>query len=415
MLKQLRYTLIGLIVFLLLNFAEEKDLWISVILGCAGLVAYRCVEILRSPRHAHTTEVATLTILFLLNILFSLYYAVIDRAGGLTTLGFLMLPAFMFGFQGIAIHQRYLRYVVFFCALTLLIQGAACLSQALNPHLFQKSGWIDYNLYFSPDLNRSYGLVLPPHPLSFAMFMLPCVSLVNLYYVKEFYRLSRINLIFLTICLSAGVYSLLASGSRGPMTGFLVLFFGIVAHLSYRKAYEALFSHSSALACAMFLNFYAGHSGLWTKRVLNLMTDTSVDTRLIAWDILFRHITDVPFWGVGPGLANTSFFIQKYLPAQQVILSSYNIFIQYYLCLGVVGLGLFGIVLIMLFRNALRQWTQQDSSYQMCFSACVLSMIIAGMFESFIHHVQAQIMFSVFVALALTAGRSTDSAKIKSL
>jgi O-antigen ligase len=247
------------------------------------------------------------------------------------------------------------------------------------------------------------------------MFMLPCVGLVNLYYIKEFYGLGRINLSFLTICLSVGTYSLLASGSRGPMVGFLFLFVGIVGYLLYRKAYEALFAHCSGLVCAMFVNFYAGHCGLWTKRVLNLMTDTSVDTRLIAWDTLLSNVLDVPFWGVGPGVTNTSFFIQKYLPAPQVILTSYNIFIEYYLCLGFVGLGLFCALLIMLFRNTLVQWTQHEPSYQICFSACVLSMIIAGMFESFIHHVQAQIMFSLFMALALTAGRSTTSAKIKPL
>lgn len=402
MLARVGYIILSLSVFIILNLAREFDLLLTVILGCIGLSAYVTFRLVVC-NHGHlNSKIITVIIFFLLIVLCSMAQALIDRSGGQTAIGFLLFSACIFCLQAIRPTHKHFAYVVLFCVLTLALQGSACLWQALNPNLFQKAGWIDYGLSTSPELNRSYGLLKPENPLAFAMFILPLVTVVNIYLAREFQAVKRSALGILAVGLSAGVYSLLASGSRGPMVGFLAVFFLIVGYLVYRKEYDALFAHLFCLICAVAVNSSAGHWRLWSTRVFNMTEDTSINTRFIVWRLMFEHFGDVPMWGVGPGITNSSFFIQKYLPAHQTILTTYNVFIEHYLCLGGAGLACFILILTMSFRNAWREVKSKDSTAHLCCAAAVFAMMIAGMFESFIHQTQAQIMLSILVAFALS-------------
>jgi O-antigen ligase len=389
----------GLVILALLNFKDPQSISACIILICIILSVYKCFSTVHLNKSGNKIY---FVFLFLLTIFLSIYNAVIDRSGGSATFGFLLLPIFMFCFNDFVIAPKHVKFLICCSMLTMVIQGAACLSQAIDPHLFQKNGWIDYNLLSSFEFNRSFGLLQPSNPLAFAIFILPCLVFVCVYFVKEFYTLSRIQLIFITISLVAGIYSLIASGSRGPMLGFVLIFLFIAGYLLLYKSYEVLLALSLTLAAAFFINYIAGHGVLWTERVLTITTDTSVDIRFIAWKALTNNILDIPLWGVGPGLNNTSFFLQSYLPSRVAILSSYNIFIEYYFQLGLIGLLLFVFILFSSIRRTLYQFKINHFSYQTCFALSVYSMLLAGMSESFIHHIQAQSIFCFFLALTFS-------------
>jgi len=124
-------------------------------------------------------------------------------------------------------------------------------------------------------------------------------------------------------------------------------------------------------------------------------------TRLLSWDASLKAIAASPLLGYGPGDTqenlNRIYRSNGYSEPLKRNLNSHNQYLQLWLELGLIGLTLFLLLMVLLFRSGLN--SQNRSTLVMGIFLCLL---ITGLFESYFNRYSGLVFFCFWWCLTMT-------------
>lgn len=182
------------------------------------------------------------------------------------------------------------------------------------------------------------------NPLFLAVFLCMMAPFCT-YCLFYFHR--RATRIFAALCLLLCVGGIAVSYSRGPYLALCIVFF-VMLFYGRKYAWKLL---CTAGALLVGLSLFAG--GVF-RRLLTLFSgrDISVNTRSQIWKACFEMLRGHWLFGYGTGVGNVRNMLHENYRIRQP--HAHNLFLQILLEQGVIGLALFGAILILFLRNLYR-------------------------------------------------------------
>lgn len=182
------------------------------------------------------------------------------------------------------------------------------------------------------------------NPLFLAVFLCMTVPFCT-YCLLYFHGVGK--KLFAGACLLLSLGGIAVSYSRGPYLALGVVF---VVLLFYGKKYAwKILAAGGVLLCGLY--FVAG--GVF-RRLLTLFNgrDISVNTRSDIWEACFDMLRGHWLFGYGTGVGNVRNILHETYHIRQP--HAHNLFLQILLENGVVGLALFGAILVLFLYNVYR-------------------------------------------------------------
>ena len=183
----------------------------------------------------------------------------------------------------------------------------------------------------------------------------------------------RTGAVALTILLGTGSY---LSFSR---TAWVSLLVGLGILTLFRKGKIIFLGSIILLVVLLIWGLNVGPQSYWKQRIKSFATwrsDPNVEKRLIYSEAALRMIQDRPVIGYGPGYGIFMRLYQekyKQVNTGEFATAPHNYYLSLTLSTGVLGLLVFGWLLVQVFRVARRETRQSDSRFSVCFSQALIA------------------------------------------
>jgi putative inorganic carbon (hco3(-)) transporter len=183
----------------------------------------------------------------------------------------------------------------------------------------------------------------------------------------------RTGAVALTILLGTGIY---LSFSR---TAWVSLLVGLGILTLFRKGKIIFLGSIILLVVLLIWGLNVGPQSYWKQRIKSFATwrsDPNVEKRLIYSEAALRMIQDRPVIGYGPGYGIFMRLYQdkyKQVNTGEFATAPHNYYLSLTLSTGVLGLLVFGWLLVQVFRVARRETCQSDSRFSVCFSQALIA------------------------------------------
>lgn len=238
-----------------------------------------------------------------------------------------------------------------------------------------------YSTLGNPNLLAGYLLIFLPFGLFF--------TYKSSSYKRFVYLLSTL-IIFLCI---------IFTGSRGSyialLGGCIVSYFVFLVY-SYKnnKRFLPIVLYSSAV-CALILSLIFMFP-IFKERIitiLELKNYSSNAFRFFVWSSCFEMLKDNFIFGIGPGSSTFFKAYSLYMTSSYHALSSYNIFLEIALQLGILGLLTFFLIFLTSFLKLHHLFWGRDEKFALPIFCSIVFLIVHGMFDTVLFRPQIFIPF----------------------
>jgi len=332
-----------------------------------------------------------------------------------------------------------------------LLESLIGFGQFFN-HVDARATWVDPTINPELNLTRIFGTLKPANPNLLAGFLIPClVAAIGIAKWRLSALLDVVNassnraqvlprLLFLLLSVGASVAilgALVLTGSRGgflAIAGILLVLFALWGHLLWQPQSELqktnpalnkqLFSRRTlkTLWVLVLVFSIAGALGVLSvspqlqhrvSSIFAMRKDSSISYRLNVYNSVGQMIQDNPVVGIGPGNDTFKRVYGYYMVPGFNALGAYSVPLEILAEQGVVGFGIFVLLLLVLCLRGLYfldgDRPLSEKMTVIILVAGIVASILYGVFDTIWYRPSVNLLFWLFVALLAQLTRPLET------
>jgi len=290
--------------------------------------------------------------------------------------------------------EKQINKVIWSLSLSAFIVSAIAILQYLTNFAIPTS----YNL---PNIKRATSIY--DYPSAVGLYIAPILTLLMGYFILKYKNISSKIKLILVSTITILTLSLLFAKTEGAIIALLIATFFILMFTKWK--WWTLFN---AIGFGLFLLIIPQTKDY----IITLLTfqDVSGDVRLTLWQGTLRLIKNHPIFGAG--LAGFPYLYEQYKEAKHVEISLYphNIFLNFWVETGILGLIAFIWIIINYFKEGFKNLNYKllTTNYSLILIAVMICFLIYGLVDAPYFKNDLSCLFWIWIGLLIVVPKTSD-------